>query len=233
MSLADWGAIGNILLGITSVFTAIVTARMLYKQHQLQKEQLNAQQLEHQPSFQFTRTDGKLIISNQGSVLSTPIKSTIYSMVIVQTEKMVQVGEYKQYIYCHPVQYYERFGLSTLNLNGELDVYKFKVEDRNLLLERVKEIYMGIFHGKFRTPYDPIISVQSVTLTDLTKIEYVDMYHKPHVVYYKDSQIITKKRFEQLVEISRRVPFGIYGVKNVITDNIIRQVYLTNFELTA
>lgn len=92
---------------------------------------------------------------------------------------------------------------------------------------------MGIFHGKFRTPYDPIISVQSVTLTDLTKIEYVDMYHKPHVVYYKDSQIITKKRFEQLVEISRRVPFGIYGVKNVITDNIIRQVYLTNFELTA
>lgn len=39
MNLADWGAIGNIILGIASVFTAIVTARMLSKQHELQKEQ--------------------------------------------------------------------------------------------------------------------------------------------------------------------------------------------------
>ncbi|MCI9244770.1 MAG: hypothetical protein HFJ82_04595 [Alistipes sp.] len=240
MNLADWGAIGNIILGIASVFTAIVTARMLSKQHELQKEQhrldqekLNAQQLEHQPSFQFTRTDDKLIISNQGSVLSTPIKSTIYSMVIVQTEKSEHMAEYKQCIYCHPVRYYERFGLSTLNLNGELDVYKFKVEDRKQLLEKVKEIYMGILHWKFLTPHDPIVSVQSVMLTDLIKIEYVDMYHKSHVIYYKDSQIITKDRFEQLVEISRRVPFGIYDVENVIPDNIIRQVYATNFELTA
>lgn len=233
MSLADWGAIGNILLGIASVFTAIVTARMLYKQHELQKEQLNAQQLEHQPSFQFTRTDDSLIISNQGGVLSAPIKSTIYSMVIVQTEKMGHTVEHKQCIYCHPVRYYERFGLSTLNLNGELDVYKFKVEDRKQLLDRVQEIYMGILQWKFLTPRDLMVSIQSVTLTDLTKIEYVDMYHKSHVVYYKDSQIITKDRFEQLVEISRRVPFGIYDVANVIPDNIIRQVYATNFELTA
>lgn len=233
LTLADWGAIGNIVLGATSVFTAIITARMLYKQHELQKEQLNAQQLEHQPSFQFTRTDDKLIISNKGCVLSTPIKSTIYSMVIVQTEKSEQMLKNKQCIYCHPVRYYERFGLSTLNLNGELDVYKFNIEEHQLLLDRVKEIYMGILRWKFLTPYDPIVSVQSVTLTDLIKIEYVDMYHKSHVIYYKDSQIITKDRFEQLVEISRRVPPGIYGVENVITDNIIRQVYATNYELMA
>ena len=240
MSLTDWGAIGNILLGMASVFTAIVTARMLVKQHKLQqkqyildREKLEAQQLEHQPSFQFTRTENKLIISNQGSILTTPIKSTIYSMVIVQTEKSEHMAKYKQCIYCHPVRYYERFGLSTLNLNGELDVYKFKVEERKLLLDRVKEIYMGILQWKFLTPRDPMVSVQSVTLSDLIKIEYVDMYHKSHVVYYMDSQIITKDRFEQLVEISRRVPPGIYGVENVIPDNIIRQVYATNFELTA
>lgn len=52
------------------------------------------------------------------------------------------------------------------------------------------------------------------------------------ILYNEDSQIITKDRFEQLVEISRRVPFGIYGVENVIPDNII-QVYATNYELTV
>lgn len=148
MNLADWGAIGIILLGITSVFTAIVTARLLYKQHELQKEQLKAKQLEYQPSFQFTRTDDRLIISNQGSVLSTPIKSTIYSMVIVQTEKSEHMNQYRQCIYCHPVRYYKRFGLSTLNLNGELDVYKFKVEDRKQLLDRVRYLYGNFLHYK-------------------------------------------------------------------------------------
>lgn len=41
MTLSTWGDIGNIILGITSVFTAIVTAVVLCKQHKLQQEQHN------------------------------------------------------------------------------------------------------------------------------------------------------------------------------------------------
>lgn len=238
--LADWGYVANIVLAAMSVFTAIVTACMLVKQHQLQQEQytldrekLEAQQLEHQPSFQFTRTEDKLIISNQGGVLAAPIKSTVYSMIIVQTDKSEDAIEYRHCIYCHPVRYYERFGISTLNLGGELDVYKFKPEDRRILLNRVKEIHEGLFQWKFRMPQDPIISVQSATLSDLIKIEYVDMYHKPHIIYYKDSHVITKERFEQLVKISRQVPFGVYGVEDIITDKIILQAYATDYELTV
>ena len=238
--LAFCGDIANIILATMSVFTAIVTAWMLCKQHKLQQEQydldrekLYTQQQEHQPSFQFTRKDNKFIISNQGSVLSAPIKTTVRSMIIAQTEKSEDLVKYKQCFYCHPVLFYERFGLSTFNLSGDLVIYKFKDDDLKLLLDRAKEIYEGILHWKFLTPNSVFVNVLSVTLTDLIKIEYVDMYHKPHIVYYKDTQIITKERYEQLVEISKRVPCGIYDVKNVIVDDIIRRVYATNYELTV
>lgn len=238
--LADWGSIANIVLATMSVFTAIVTAKMLRKQHKLQQEQydldrekLYTQQQEHQPSFQFTRKDDKFIISNQGSVLSAPIKTTVHSMIIVQTEKSEDLVKYRQCFYCHPVQFYERLGLSTFNLSGDLVIHKFKDADRQLLLDRTKEIYEGILHWKFLTPNSTFVYVLSVTLTDMIKIEYVDMYHKPHIVYYKDTQIITKEKYEQLVEISKRVPLGIYDVKNVIVDDIIRRVYATNHELTV
>lgn len=74
LGLSIWGDIANIVLATMSVFTAIVTARMLIKQYNLQKEQhklekekLNVQQLEHQPKFQFARKDDTYIISNEGS----------------------------------------------------------------------------------------------------------------------------------------------------------------------
>lgn len=44
MTLSTWGDIGNIILGITSVFTAIVTAVVLCKQHKLQLEQHKLEQ---------------------------------------------------------------------------------------------------------------------------------------------------------------------------------------------
>lgn len=58
MTLSTWGDIGNIILGISSLFTAIVTAIVLCKQHKLQQKQhkleqekLKIQQMEHQPLF--------------------------------------------------------------------------------------------------------------------------------------------------------------------------------------
>ena len=44
MTLSTWGDLGNIILGITSVFTAIVTAVVLCKQHKLQLEQHKLEQ---------------------------------------------------------------------------------------------------------------------------------------------------------------------------------------------
>ena len=44
MNLSTWGDLGNIILGITSVFTAIVTAVVLCKQHKLQQEQHKLEQ---------------------------------------------------------------------------------------------------------------------------------------------------------------------------------------------
>ena len=68
--LSEWGYFANIVLAVMSVFTAIVTARMLIKQHKLQREQLNAQQLEHQPIFELIQCEDSFTISASFSTLA-------------------------------------------------------------------------------------------------------------------------------------------------------------------
>ena len=74
--LSMWGDIANIVIAVASVATSIVTARMLIKQHNVQKEQhrldqfkhdlelqkFEAQKQEHQPIFHFRRLDDCLEI---------------------------------------------------------------------------------------------------------------------------------------------------------------------------
>ena len=84
ITLSTWGDIGNIILGISSLFTAIVTAIVLCKQHKLQQKQhkleqekLKIQQMEHQPLFFFKRGKDHLAICNSGTKLNRPIEFAI------------------------------------------------------------------------------------------------------------------------------------------------------------
>ena len=109
MTLSTWGDIGNIILGITSVFTAIVTAVVLCKQHKLQQEQhkleqekLKIQQMEHQPLFFFKREKDHMDICNSGAKLNRPIEFTIGSMIYVQSSMFFPSG-LKTFVYCCPI----------------------------------------------------------------------------------------------------------------------------------
>lgn len=226
-NFADWGSVANIILAVMSVFTAIVTARMLVKQHALDREKLKAQQLEHQPSFQFTRNEDNVTISNVGGLLSGPIRTTVYSMVIVQSSKCID-DEWGNYVYCHPVLYYQRHGKGTTNLSGNLAIHSYDAKDYNILTTRVQEIGKGFMDWNKYPPIGPMINVQSVSISDVIKIEYVDMYKKAHTVYYLDAHIIPKEKFDRLIEISKCVPAGIYDVNNVNVKNIIYRTYTTN-----
>lgn len=232
--LTDWGYIANIVLAVMSVFTAIVTARVLRKQHRLQRKQyeldrekFEAQQLEHQPSFQFTRNEDNLTISNKGGILSGPISTAIRSMVIVKSNKLID-DEWNNYIYCHPVLYYKRHGQGTTNLNGDLAIHTFNIKDYDTLKTRIQEIQNGFMDWNKYPPIGPMTDVLSVSISDLVQINYIDMYKKAHTVYYLDAHIISKEKFDRLIEISRYVPAGIYDVNNVKVKNIIYMTYTTN-----
>ena len=113
ITLSTWGDIGNIILGISSLFTAIVTAIVLCKQHKLQQKQhkleqekLKIQQMEHQPLFFFKRGKDHLAICNSGTKLNRPIEFAIGSMIYVQSSMFLPDG-LKNFVYCCPINIYK------------------------------------------------------------------------------------------------------------------------------
>ena len=232
--LALCGDIASIVLAIMSVITAIVTAIMLYKQYQLQqkqhdleREKLKVQEMEHQPSFQITRNEDNLTISNIGCHLSAPIKTAITSMIIVKSSKYIN-EEWGSYVYCYPVLYYAKKGYGTTNIYGDLVIHLYDAKDYDTLKNKVQDIYKGFLNPH---KHEPMTYIGSVTISDLIEINYVDMYKKEHTVYYLDTQIVSKETFDRLIEISQQVPMGVYDVNNVKVDNIIYMTYATNYKL--
>ncbi len=238
LTLSDWGGIWNIVLGITSVFTAIVTAYVLCKQyrlqreqHQLEKEKLDAQQMEHQPLFQFKRTDNEYIISNAGCELSAPVYVKLHSMITVQTAKLIN-DEWKNYIVCYPVSYYDRNIVPTGNLKGDVAIAYFKTEDHETYEKNISKLREMLF----RSNYVPnnlhmLTDVHSVLASDVLEIRYTDMYNKKRTSYFWNSQPISKVRYEQLVNLHCEVPIGKYGINNIRYEDIMHLVYYTNVEL--
>ena len=87
--LSIWGDIANIAIAVASVATAIVTAIVLCKQHKLQKKQheldkekLISQQIEHQPIFSISATDSLLTITNEGYEVVEPINIKSYTIIL-------------------------------------------------------------------------------------------------------------------------------------------------------
>ena len=104
----DWGNIGNIILGIASVFTAIVTAIVLCKQYNIQKGSLLVQQSAQQPTFNVfyelvdSDNDGKyedeiLNISNEGELfkqISNISVTTIFDVSTNQIHRLLEINGY-------------------------------------------------------------------------------------------------------------------------------------------
>lgn len=237
MSLSDWGSVGNIILGISSVATAAITAIVLFKQHNLQKEQhslekekLNAQQMEHQPLFQFHKTDEMLTITNAGCELSAPVSVKLRSMITVQTLKRLD-KDWQNCIYCHPVLYYNRQLQSTGQLKGDVAIANFNPEEYAVLKNKISELGKYLFDWGNIPPNAPMTDVHSILISDVVQIDYADMYKVSRTAYFWNSQPISKTQFEQLVEVRQYVPFGLYGVNDIKLDEIIERVYGTAIKL--
>ena len=150
--LSIWGDIANIVIAVASVATAIVTAVVLHKQHNLQKEQhkldqskhdlelqkFEAQKQEHQPIFHFRRLDDCLEICNSGEKLAQPIKFSIVSMADIYFS-IFYFGRIIEYVTCVPVKIYKECKCHE-ELDGVIVRCHFDKEERELLHSKCTEV---------------------------------------------------------------------------------------------
>ena len=245
--MTEWGLSmwGDVVIAVASVATAIVTAVVLCKQHKLQKQQhkleqelheiekekLNAQQLEHQPKFQFARKDSAYIISNEGCELSAPIRVSIHSMITVLSEKFID-EESIDCIYCFPVNYYKQ-KQPTGKLKGDLASFIYDPEDWDLIQEKVSTLQNRLDDWESFPKDAPPTTILSVRISDVVRITYCDMYNVKRVVYFWDSEQISENQYRQMVVLSHNVPIGLYGAEHILIEKIVQNVHQTAYELKA
>ena len=196
-NLSIWGDIANIVIAVASIATAIVTANVLRKQHKLQKEQLNAQQLEHQPLFSFGKTtDDYLTISNNGYALTSPATITLQPLLMVAFDRIANNSSEVLDSYFWSMEIIRYSGRTyTANQDGLLIRYKKLSEDtEKLLQEKITEIRQRV------KKYEVIYNLSSIEIrtTNLIKIEYVDMYKVSRTTYFWERTEIASALYDQI-----------------------------------
>lgn len=191
LTLDDWGNIGNIILGIASVFTAIVTAIVLCKQYNIQKESLLVQQSAQQPTFNVfyelvdSDNDGKyedeiLNISNEGELFKQISNISVTTIFDVSTNQIHRLLEINGYFYG-----------TTLYQNLQGVIYKSRGHCNNLR-------YVNIYNRMMQNCKvgDRFYEMSKYTLI---KIEYLDIHNAVKVCYFKDRINIDECTYNDII----------------------------------
>lgn len=234
--LSIWGDIANIVIAVASVATSIVTARMLIKQHNVQKEQhrldqfkhdlelqkFEAQKQEHQPIFHFRRLDDCLEICNSGEKLAQPIKFSISSMAYIYFS-IFHFGRIIEYVTCVPVKIYRECKCQE-ELDGVVARCHFNKEDRELLHNKCAEVVNRIVDDKqIQMRVHPMSGI-AVRDCDLITIEYTDVYKQTHRLFYQDSIAITGESYEKIMQAMMQVSRIPMQIDKIDVESIKRKV---------
>lgn len=228
--LEEWGDIANIVIAVASVATAIVTAIVLCKQHKLQKQQhalekekLNAQQLEHQPAFIFDKSNkDSLIISTKGA-LAFSTNVSLKTILMVSFEKPINnIFSNISTSYLWNMQIIRYTGpVRTITTDGtQIKFNKISVKTEAALKEKTNLIKAAL--QPYIKQYD--LKVVNVLTTNLIKIEYIDIYKKERILYYWEGNEITKDLYDGILAISSNTtPCTIskIDVENVVKDVVL------------
>ena len=224
MSLADWGAIGNTVLGVGSVFTAVVTAIVLCKQHKLQREQLNAQQLEHQPSFKLEYNEyGHLTISCEIHNIWSPATIDVRTILFITTKK-ISTGE--QWGYYLPLLCYFSRPKLTYKTSGLLATY-----DENVYVMfqcfAAKVIAIGNkLQEKFGSDYEVDHRIENVV-----SIKYKDIYHIDRSVCFLGKDKIAQQLYDEIICIVTQISNIPINVRTFDVDKVVAEASLRKFPI--
>ena len=224
--LSEWGDVANIIIAVASVATAIVTAIVLCKQHRLQKEQLNAQQQEHQPKFYFKRYDDRLEICNKGIALTEPIYFEICSMLYIKTT-LIENHLLQDYIHCCPIRTYGECKCQE-ELEGVVAICPCDKDVRTAFHALTKRVYDSLYNEV--APQKPQMTQIHVIESDLIEIKYTDIYSKQHTLYYHDSMQIDEDTYAYYQQICLHSTYKPSSIKDCDVAKIIDDVLLFRFK---
>lgn len=223
ISLSDWGDIFTIILGAASVFTAVVTAIVLCKQHKLQREQLNAQQLEHQPTFKIDYNENSdLIIScenyNMWSVARINAK-TVLCIIIDQLETNKRWG------YCLPIRYYtkSKFTYAAIGLLGTFNPILRRAD--SFLFEQEKSIESALSERLGKKYF------VTADFEDLVSIKYKDIYQIERNVYFLDGEQISEDLYRERVSIAKKICSQDVSINKIDVETIVKEASLRKFKM--
>ena len=226
--LNEWGDIANIVIAVASMATAIVTAIVLCKQHKLQKQQhalekekLNAQQLEHQPSFhsEYIGKEDKRVISCDGFDMWTPAGIELTTIIAIQFNKDSNtIASY--YI---PIRYYTS-RVFTYKIRGELAIYTNNDILNNAKLGAIKTSLYNKLKSKITD-----CQLLSVFESDIVKIKYTDQYHIKREVYFLDNDKSTEQRYNEFLSISKAISSRPLKLQDIDVEKHIQEILKMKF----
>lgn len=188
--LSEWGNIFTIILGVSSIITAIATIRALRIQNKIQQDAVVLQQKSQQPVFKIlyelkdfdddSKYDTNIIhIHNEGNAVLYIRDISIKTFFTLEAYRKTYQFEVMGY-------YYSRH--ESQSLVGELLVG-----------------YYGSNHYSFCNLYDETMkkthltgNFYAISHMDLIKIEYVDINQKTYSIFYKNREPITDKDYQDL-----------------------------------
>lgn len=213
--LNEWGDIANIVIAVASVATAIVTAVVLFKQYHLQQEQLNAQQLEHQPEFTFSDSTKSLTISNTGDSMSTPAQIALHPLIFIEIERFIPNSEESSsYLYCVEYKKFNSY-ICTDNFKGEiLACFKTPTNNGRTLTSKLDTLKKAISK---KVADDENLLKCKVETFDLTKIKYKDRYKISRTLYYIGNNEISEECYNDIFKVIKNAnsPININDLDNI------------------
>ena len=212
--LNEWGDVANIVIAVASVATAIVTTVVLFRQYYLQQEQLNAQQLEHQPEYTFNNSRKSLIISNTGDSMSSPAQIALHPLIFIEIERFIPNSEESlSYLYCVEYKKFNSY-ICTDNFKGEiLTCFKNPTNNDKILTSKLDILQKAI--SKNIADDENLLKCKVETF-DLTKIKYKDRYKISRTLYYIGSNEISEDCYNNIFKVIKNAnsPIDINDLDN-------------------
>ncbi len=215
------------ILASTSLFTAFVTAWVMIQQYLLQKKQLNAQQLEHQPLFEFVhKDDGSLLVRNTGVAMSSPATITVHSLLVIEyTHLFQQPNLFVDYIYSIWVEKYTSPHLYT-NLQGDIFSCANLLAGKDELIDgKLSIIQSAINQQKTETDCLKVLNAQ---ILDLVKIKYIDKYKIQRTLYFAGGKEVSDEFYKRVLVSAGNLTTEPRQMGTITTNDVLEGVL--NFE---
>lgn len=211
--------LGDILLGISSVFTAAFTAYFLYQQYRLQKNTFLIEKRAKQPVFNISlitvdedddnKPDNEIMtIHNDGYIvkgISNITVTTIFDISEQAKHKIFLITGY----FSRSTMYQSLNGLiyKSRGLNNYAKFTNVYLDINNLYKEHRRYVGIAVYH--------------------MIKIEYTDIYGEKNICYFKNRSSIEDDAYNTLIEqiCNQQNPIDI---DNVSFNDLIKDVSSAN-----